>query len=174
MRRVSLNARTAFDAPTTAEIEIALIMIEHPELDAPVRLSTDPTERLWVDPLMYGTRSTWMDSDPVNEPFLFILASTDIPSDLEDAPAAANIVVENVDSDIAALLRSFTDRPTVHMAVVLAGSPDLVEVEFRGMVMVSADGNAGSVSLQVSRAPVEEESVPMDRFTKDRFPGLFR
>ena len=115
-----------------------------------------------------------MDSDPVSEPFLFILASTDIPSDLEDAPAAANIIVENVDCDIAALLRSFTDRPKVHMAVVLAGSPDFVEVEFRGMVMVAADGNAGSVSLQVSRAPVEEESVPMDRFTKDRFPGLFR
>ncbi len=56
MRRVSLNARTAFDAATTAEVEIAQIMIEHPALDAPVRLSTDPTERISTDPLMYGTR----------------------------------------------------------------------------------------------------------------------
>jgi len=174
MRRVSLNARTAFDAPTTAEIEIALIMIEHPDLDAPVRLSTDPSERLSVEPLMYGTRSTWMDSDPANEPFLFILASTDIPSDLEDAPAAASIIIENVDSDIAGLLRSFTDRPIVHMAVVLASSPDLIEVEFRGMVMTGSSGNAGEISIEISRAPIEEESVPMDRFTKDRFPGLFR
>ncbi|MDF3420146.1 hypothetical protein HKX23_17495 [Sulfitobacter sp. KE29] len=174
MRRVSLNARTAYDAATTDEVEVALIMIEHPLLDAPVRLSTDPTERLSTDPLMYGTRSTWMESNPAIEPFLFILASTDIPSDLEDAPAAAAIVVENVDSDIAETLRSFTDRPTVHMAVVMASSPDLIEVEFRGMVMVGSSGNAGEITLEVSRAPIEEESVPMDRFTKNRFPGMFR
>ena len=34
--------------------------------------------------------------------------------------------------------------------------------------------NAGEISIEISRAPIEEESVPMDRFTKDRFPGLFR
>lgn len=174
MRRVSLNARTAFDAATTDEVEIALIMIEHPALDAPVRLSTDPTERISTDPLMYGTRTAWMDSDPANEPFLFVLASAELPSDLEDAPAAASIIVDNVDSDIAELMRSFTDRPTVHIAVVMASSPDLVEVEFRGMVMTGASGTANEISIEVSRAPIEEESVPMDRFTKDRFPGMFR
>ena len=174
MRRVSLNARTAFDAQTTDEVEIALIMIEHPALDAPVRLSTDPTERLSTDPLMYGTRTAWMGSDPVSEPFMFILASANLPSDLEDAPAAASIIIDNVDSDIAGLLRSFTDRPSVHIAVVLASSPDLIEVEFRGMVMTGSSGNAGEITIEISRAPIEEESVPMDRFTKDRFPGIFR
>lgn len=174
MRRVSLNARTAFDAATTSEVEVALIMIEHPELDAPLRLSTDPSERLSIEPLMYGTRSTWMDSDPVSDPFLFVLASVELPSDLEDAPAAATIIVENVDSDIVELMRSFTDRPKVHIAVVMASSPELIEVEFRGMVMTGSSGNASEISITVSRAPIEEESVPMDRFTKDRFPGLFR
>lgn len=174
MRRVSLNARQSHDAPYSDDLEIALIMIEHPELDAPVRLSTDPTERLSIDPLAYGTRSAWMDSEPATEPFLFILAASDIPGDLEDAPAAANIIVENVDSDIAKLLRSFIDRPTVHLAVVMASTPDLVEVEFRDMAMISADGDAGQITLEISRAPIEDESVPMDRFTKERFPGLFR
>lgn len=174
MRRVSLNARTSSDSATSAEVEVALIMIEHPALDAPVRLSTDPTERLSIEPLMYGTRTNWMDSDPSSEPFLFVLASAELPSDLEDAPAAASIVLENVGSDIAELMRSFTDQPSVHIAVVMASSPDLVEVEYRGMVMTGASGNANEISIDVSRAPIEEESVPMDRFTKDRFPGVFR
>lgn len=174
MRRVSLNARRAHDAQSTDEVEVALIMIEHPSLDAPVRLSTDPTSRLSVEPLMYGTRSSWMGSNPLAEPFLFVLASAELPSDLEDAPAAASIVVENVDSDIAELMRSFTDRPTVHLAVVMASSPDLVEVAFHGMVMTGSSGSANEISIEVSRAPIEEESVPMDRFTKDRFPGMFR
>lgn len=174
MRRVSLNARSAAQELTTDEVEVALIMIAHPLLAEPIRLSTDPTERISIEPLVYGTRSNWMDTEPLRDPFLFVLASTDIPGDQEDAPASATIVLENVALDIADLLRSFTDRPTVHMAVVLASSPDIVEVEFRGLVMVGAEGNAGEITLRVTRAPIEDETVPMHRFTKDRFPGLFR
>lgn len=174
MRQVSLNARTAHDAASSAEVEVALFSIEHAALDAPIRLSTDPTERLTTDPLAYGTRSTWDDADPAAEPYLFVLATAQMPGDEEDAPSAATIVLDNVDADIAALLRSFTDRATIHMAVVLASSPDLVEVEYRDLKIVAADGTAAEVSLSISRAPIEEETVPMDRFTKGRFPGIFR
>ena len=118
MRRISVNARSAHDAASTDEIEVVLIQIEHPQLAAPVRLSTDPTERRSVDPLTYGTRSTWLGANPVTSPFLFILASAELPGDQEDAPASTALVLENVDVDLAVLLRSFTDRPTVHMAVV--------------------------------------------------------
>ena len=174
MRRLSLLARAALDDPSSAEIEVALFTIEHPALAAPLRLSTDPTERLSSDPLIYGTRSSWMDADPETEPYLFVLASAELPGDQEDAPAAATIVLENVSNEIAATLRSFTDRPTIHMAIVLASSPDEIEAEWRGMKIVSAEGDAGEVQIALSREPVEEESVPTDRFTKDRFPGLFR
>jgi hypothetical protein len=173
VRRVSLNARTALLSATTAEVEVALFIIEHATLDAPIRLSTDPTERLSVEPLAYGTRSTWGGSNPATEPFQFILAATELPGDIEDAPASAVIVLENVDMRIAEQLRSFTDRPVVHMAVVYASSPNLVEVEYRDLRMISADGDAGEVRIGLSRAPIEDETVPMDRFTKDRFPGLF-
>jgi hypothetical protein len=169
-----MNARTGHDAASSAEVEVALFVIEHDSLDAPIRLSTDPTTRLSDEPLIYGTRSGWDGADPKIEPYLFVLASAELPSDLDDVPAAATMVLENVDNDIAKLLRSFTDRPTVHMAVVLASSPDLVELEFRNLKIISAEGDAGEVSLAISRAPIEEESVPMDRFTKDRFPGLHR
>ncbi|MDX8354362.1 hypothetical protein [Cognatiyoonia sp. IB215182] len=169
-----MNARTALDAATSSEVEVVLIQIDHPDLPTPIRLSTDPTERISTDPLIYGTRSTWLGANPATEPFLFMLMAADIPGDLEDAPAAATFVLENVSQDITAVLRSFIDRPSVQLAVVLASSPDVIEVEYRGMVMISSDGAVGEVSIQVSRAPIEDENVPMDRFTKDRFPGLFR
>lgn len=174
MRTVSLNARSAFDEQSTGETEIALFVIEHSALSEPIRLSTDPTERLSSDPLMYGTRSSWMGADPESEPYLFVLASTEVPSDLEDAPASATFVLENVDNDIATLLRGFTDQPTVHMAVVLASSPSTPELEYRGLVMTGSDGDAGQVSVTISRTPIEDETAQMDRFTKDRFPGCFR
>ena len=174
MRRVSINARTAHDAATTDEIEVALFMVEHPSLAAPIRLSTDPTERISMDPISYGTRSGWMGANTATDPYLFVLLSTDLPSDLEDAPAASSLILQNVDNRIGEMLRSFTDRATIHMAVVFASTPDLVEAEFRDMAIISSEGTADQVTLQISREPIEEENVPMDRFTKDRFPGMFR
>jgi len=174
MRRLSLNARLAQDTASSAEIEVVLLMVEHPALTAPIRLSTDNADRISTEPLIYGTRSTWMGSNPLTEPFRWILASAQVPSDLEDAPAAATIVLEAVTNEIATLLRSFGNRATVHMAVVLASSPDLIELEYRDLRLISAEGDAGEVSLSLSREPIEEERFPWLRFTKERFPGVHR
>lgn len=174
MRLVSLNARTAYDAATTDEVEVALFVFTHPTLSAPVRLSTDPTERLSTEPLAYGTRSMWMDADPATDPYQFVLASAAMPEDHEDGPGAAEIVLDNVDARLAETLRAITNRATVHMAIVFASSPDVIEAEFRNLSLMSADADIDRIVLQISRQPIEEESVPMDRFTKQRFPGLFR
>ncbi len=122
---------------------------------------------------MYGTRSSWMGSNPITEPFLFVLASTVLPSDLDDAPAAGNIILENVDNDIAKLLRSYTDLATIHMAVVLASSPNLVEVEYRDMKIISASLDAGEITLEFSREDVEDERSPGGRMTRSAFPCLW-
>lgn len=174
MRRISLNARLMQDASATDEIYVALFYIEHELLDEPIRLSTDNTERLSDDPLTYGTRSTWMGTNPAIDPFLFVLVSAVVPSDLEDAPASGTFVLENVDNDIAKLMRSFTSLATIHMAVVLASSPNLIEAEFRDMKITSADIDAGEVTIEFSREDIEEEKYPSGRMTKDRFPGLHR
>nr|WP_319388198.1 hypothetical protein [uncultured Cohaesibacter sp.] len=171
---MSKTARRAFDDATTSEGEIALFVFDHETLDTPLRLSTDPTERISSDPLIYGTRSTWDGANPISEPYLFVLMSAEIPGDQEDVPAAITIVLENVDNDIAALLRSFTNFATVHMAVVLASSKNYVEVEYRDLMLLSADGDAGEVHLSIGRRPIEDMSAPMDRFTPHRFPGLYR
>ena len=171
MRRVSLNARLAFEAEVSDEIEIVLIQIEHSDLATPVRLSTDPTVRLSSDPLMYGTHSDWLGA--ADGPFLFILASAEMPSDQEDAPAAARIILENVDGRIAGVLREMPGRAVVHLGVVLASSPDVVEVEYLNLQLLSSSGDVAQISLSIGRRPVEEEAFPSGRFTKARFPGLF-
>lgn len=174
MRNIPLNARRAHEEPFEDDPEIALFVITHPLLDAPVRLSTDPTERLSEDPLMYGTRSSWDGADPMTEPYLFVLASAEQPSDLEDAPAAGRIRLENIDNRIAETLRAFTSRAEIKMAVVRASAVNEPDAEFHDMRLMSASGDAGEVQLDFSRQPIEEEIVPMERFSKARFPGLFR
>lgn len=172
MRRLSLNARLAHEETSSAEIEVVLFLIEHPDLEAPIRLSTDNTERISDDPLMYGTRSNWRGASPVTDPYLWVIASAVLPSDSEDAPAQATLILENMDSEMVAIVRSFTDLATVSMAVVLASSPNRVEVEFTGLQIVSAEITAGEITLSLSRDEIELEPFPAGRLSKHRFPGL--
>lgn len=174
MRRVSLNARLAQDAQATAEIYVALFEIEHPELENPIRFSTDNTERLSSDPLYYGTRSTWRGANPISDPYLWIVASALLPSDLEDAPASAQVVLENLDQEIVNVVRSFTSPATIHMAVVLASSPNLIEAEYTDLHIIAADIDAGEISLSISREEIELEYVPGGRMTARMFPGLHK
>lgn len=171
MRTISLNARLSHDDPASAEIEVALIRITHDDLDAPVLLSTDPTEMLEVDPLTYGTWSSWGGSD---EQYLFALVGVTPPGDPDDGPPNAALVFENVDNDISALLRGVTGQAEIDIAVVLASTPDVIEVAYTGFRMISASGDAGTVSLTISREPITSEPWPAGRMTRQRFPALFR
>lgn len=173
-RKVSLNARLAHDAVGSKEVEVVLVEITHPETEQVVRLSTDPTDRISYEPLAYGTRSTWRGADPEDddEAYLFVLMSVLVPDDQEDSPPVARFVLEAVDNRIAEVLRSTTQRATVNMALVLASTPDAVEQEWLNFRLVSAEGDAGTITLSVSRDPVTAEPWPAGRMTRQRFPGL--
>ncbi|MBZ4022202.1 hypothetical protein CKO11_06995 [Rhodobacter sp. TJ_12] len=173
-QRLSLNARLAQDSPVSAEIEVVLIEITHPDLEAPIRLSTDNTARVSEEPLMYGTRSTWRGADPDADPYLWIVASAVLPDDAEDAPAQAQLVLENLDARMIELLRSFTSQPTVALAVVLADTPDLIEAEWHGLRLTVAEGTSAEITLALSRDEIELEHFPSGRMTRQRFPGLWR
>ncbi|SDY55561.1 hypothetical protein [Citreimonas salinaria] len=172
-RLVSITARTHAEAQYSDEVEVLLIHIDHPELDAPIRLSSDPTERLTTDPLTYGTRSAWKDSDPATEPFRFIMASFEMPGDQEDAPAAFGITIDLFDATLVKAVRSFSTRATAALAVVYASAPDAVEVEYHGLEVIAADYGT-QVVIGASRKPIEEEEAVAHRITKARFPGMFR
>lgn len=172
MRRLSLTARTAQDASTSDEVEVMLVKISHPDLDAPIRLTSDPTERLSIEPLYYGTRSTWETAD--GSPFLFVLMSTTLPDDQDDQPSAATLVLEVVDKDMAAPLRSTIRRATVDIAVVLSSSPDVVEIEWTGLSLTAAEGDASEIKLSISRDPITSEPFPARRMTRNVMPGLHR
>ena len=174
MRKVSLAARTAVESSGSDTIEILLIEIAHPDLDEPVLLSTDMTERLSVEPLLYGTRSFWNWTGPQPRAYRFMAMSAALPGEEEEITDTAQIILENLSSKIAQVLRSTTRRASVDMAVVLSSDPDRAEAEFLGLKLVSAQGSAAEITLTISREPIAAEPWPSGRMTKQRFPGLHR
>jgi len=173
-RRLSLNARQAQIDPVSAEIEVVLIEVTHPDLEAPIRLSTDNTERLTEEPLVYGTRSSWRGANPATDPYLWIVASAVLPDDADDAPAQAQIVLENLDARMVEVLRSYVGQATVAMAVVEAGTPDVIEAEWQDLRLTNAEGTASEITLSLSRDEIELEHFPSGRMTRQKFPGLWR
>ncbi len=172
MRRLSLNARLSPDATASSEIEVVLIEFTHPDLEAPIRLSTDNADVIDRSQSLYGTRSTWRGADPVTDPYLWIVASAIVPGDDEDAPASAQIVLENLDARMVDILRSFTDMATVNIAVVMAASPNVIEGEWLNLQLTSAEGDDGEIVIQFDREEIEQELFPSGRMTRWRFPGL--
>ncbi len=70
------------------------------------------------------------------------------------------------------LLLSFTDPAEVALAVVMADAPDVVEEEWQGLLMTSADIDPGEIAVSVGRDEIELEPFPAGRMTRMRFPGL--
>lgn len=171
-RRVSLNARIGQEADATDEVDVVLMTITHPDLAQPLRLSTDPTERLSLDPLVYGTLSTWRAEGADRAAYQFVLLDATLPGDEADAPHQAQLVAELHDNDLALSLRQTTTPARVDIAVVLASSPDLIEAEWLDLRLTSADGDAGQVQLTITREPLASEPMPAGRMSRQRFPGL--
>lgn len=174
MREISLNARLAAEEANSAEIEVVLIKIEHEDLDEPIKLSTDNTETISEEPLIYGTRSSWMADESPPNPFLFCIASVILPSDEEEGQQPGQIVISNVDNDVSELLQSVVTRATVHMAVVLADTPGTVEAQFRDLQITDSSCGVGTISLTVSREPIFRRPWPGYRMTRQSFVSLFR
>ncbi|WP_411034545.1 hypothetical protein [Shinella sp. BYT-45] len=169
MRAISPTARRLLDSTAIPNDEVVLLRIRHPDLDEDILVSSDATEMVSVSPLQFGTRSTWLGEEKV---FLTISMGIDLPDDTTDAPMAASLVLDILDSRIAEVLTSTHEPATVDMAVVLRSSPDFIERQFLGLLMEGAEGDGGSVSLSFERRKIHEDPCPRDRTTKERFPGL--
>lgn len=167
MTTKSLLFRRSAYADASEVVPVILLKISHTDLASPVYLSTDPTERFSTDPLTYGTTSQ-------GQQYSFILVSATIPDDVKGEVPKASLIIDNVDSDIVKLIRSFSTYANVDMSVVLSSAPDVVEQSYPAMQIVKATYDANQITLDLSRVLIEDMPFPSERMTRNRFPGLWK
>ncbi len=166
MRSLSLNFRRSLHGPASEEVPVLLVTITHPSLVEPLRLSSDWTTQISDDPPTYATISN-------GEAFTHVLMNMLIPDDKEGEPLSAQLQLENVEADAGPLLEPILGDVKVTMQVVLASSPDFVEIEYADLDLTSAQGGEGAITLSAGREDTALFTLPGDRMTRDRFPGLF-
>lgn len=166
MRVLSLNFRQALFSQESGEVPIFLLTIEHPELEEPIYLSTDPTTRLGTDPLVYGT---------VSRGTTFLYAGVDItlPSEQDKSPPMSTLVVANVDRGLIPLARSVNSPPTVMIETVLASALDTVEITWPRFDMSNLTYDANQLTFDLTIDSLTTEPYPSGTFSPAYFPGLF-
>lgn len=166
MRVLSLNFRKAIFAQESGEVPVFLATITHPTLTDPIRLTTDPTQRISTDPLKYGTISR-------SETYLYAGIDIAIPDEQDKSPPASKLTIENVTRDLIPLARSVNTPPKVTIEAILASDPDVVETSWPDFDMSNLQASATQLIFDLTVDSLSSEPYPADTFSPAHFPGLF-
>ncbi|MGR9420670.1 DUF1833 family protein [Rhizobium leguminosarum] len=148
------------------EIVICLLTVTHEDLDAPIYLSSDPTERLSADPLIYGTVSRG------NE-YLYLPFEFTLPDDRSDSPPRVQLSMDNTDGSLVAVLRSIATPASIKVELVLASDLSTVEVQLPALQLSDVTMDDGKISATLVADALINEPHPAGQFTPGSFPGLF-
>jgi hypothetical protein len=154
-RTLSQTAIRSQNAQQTDEVWLVLLTIEHNNMPEAIRVVNN-TEDIVSRGLTYTAF-----------PFDF-----ELPNEDADNPATVRLRIDNVDRRVVQAVRSITSPPMVTIDVVLASSPNTVEMTLTGMTMREISYDATSVSGQLQFETIYSEPVTYT-MTPSRFPGLF-
>jgi hypothetical protein len=166
MRVLSLNFRTALFGQESGEVPIFLLTITHDDLEEPICLTTDPTERKSTDPLIYRTMSRGTE-------FLYAGVDVTIPNEEDKSPPVSKLTIANVTRGLIPLARSVSTPPSVKIEMVLASDLDTVETTFPAMDMSNLTYDASFLNFDLTMDSLTSEPYPSGTFSPAYFSGLF-
>jgi hypothetical protein len=167
MRTTSVPFRTAAYAQETAEVYVLLAEISHPDLAAPIYLSTDNADSFTVE----GETVRGTTSGGTN--YIYVPMRITWPDDSEETITAAKIEIDNVSSELLDEIRALEKRPTVVFKVVLASSPDVIEATTGNLQLQDVNADILTVTANLTRRNFFGEPYPGGSFTPSNFPGIF-
>lgn len=167
-RALSTNFLRGAFAQETGICPIFLLTITHPSLAQPIRISSDPTERITetATDVIYGTKSRGND-------FIFFPFMLTLPSDEDDGPQNMQLTLDNVTREYASILRTISGPPSVTSEIVLSESPDIVEASWPDFLLTEAIGDATTITGTLALESLTREPYPALCFTPSYFPALF-
>lgn len=165
-RALSSGMLAAIFSQETEEVPVCLLTITHETLSEPVYVSSNPTDRISDDPLIYSTTSRG------NE-YLFLPFDFVMPEDRADGAPRVQLTIENIDRTLVNMLRSISTPATINVEIVLASSPDIVEVALPALQMGTAQIGDKAITVDLIADSLINEPFPAGQFTPGTFSGLF-
>lgn len=157
MRQISATAMQAVLAQRTEEVFVPCLNINHPTFANPIRLAmnTEPVVR----------------ADGTYQPYAFQI---NLPDQRDDQLPQVTLTVDNTDLQVNNAIRTLQGPPTVTMDVVMASSPDTVEIGPFNYNLTSATADANTIQGVLGfEDDVFSQQVPAQLYTPTNSPGLF-
>jgi len=155
-RDLSSTADVAINAQETSEVFLVLLEITHADLVVPIRLVNNDVDIIH-------------NSDT----YLAFPFRINLPDQAESSAPRAAIEIDNVDRTIVQAISGLTTPADVSIKVVLASSPDTIEVEYVDFKMSGVSYDALVVRADLSLEEFMIEPYPGETFDPGRFPSLF-
>ncbi|OWJ78425.1 DUF1833 family protein [Haematobacter genomosp. 1] len=168
-RDIPAATRASLEDAASPDALLAFLLVEHPALAEPIRLVCDPLDYLYQ-----------------GEKWTGIVFGYTILDDAEEAVAAAEITLPNVDRRIGQALREITGEARLTLSLLSTADFDLSVVprepvgtpgvihHMPGYVLKSVTGDAVQVTGQVGLHDYSQEPWPCVSATQARLPGLYR
>lgn len=163
----SLDARQAGYAETTDGFWITLLTFSHPDLPEPVLLSSDRTQRITDDPLVYGTVSR-------GDNYLWVPMGVLYPGDDGQSAPEFKIVLDAIDREMFAVIRASATPATAKIETVWWADVDTPEETYDGFEVQSAPYDISQITVVLGTESFWGESWPNGRMTPKSTPGLHR
>lgn len=167
---MSPEALKAVFSPETDEDLITLLTISNfDNSNTIIRIADGYTQRLVEsdEEVVYGVRSRSND-------YIFLPVTITLPSEEESGVPRCSLSITDVTRYLIPIIRSTILRPpSLKLELVLASSPDDVEISFSQFYINSITYNADSVQCDISMISYQNEPFPCFSFTPNYFPGLF-
>ena len=134
---------------------LVLLEIGHPQLPAPLRLTSDGVATI--------------SNGASYEPFPFEVT---LPDDAEGRAPRAQIRIDNTSQEIIAILRGLTTPAALTVQIVRASSPDVIEREWSGLEWQTSTYDMAAITGTLGIDDIATEEFPYVTFD-GRFRGLF-
>jgi len=150
--------------------DVVLITITHPAWKEPIRLSTNETQLLKIDPdtgtPLYGTISR-------KQKYWYVPIQASIPNSTDEQTPEGKFTISNVTRSVSQYLK-MVDReyPKITIEVVNSATPDVVDMCFPDLDLQTAGWNADTVEITVKSDIAANEPSPWLRFSLAYFPNL--
>jgi len=155
-RTLSGPAVAGLMAQQTAEVYLELLTITHDDLAAPLYFVNNTTN------------VTSRGNEYIAFPYKLIL-----PQDSEETMPRTTLQIDNVDRQIVDTIRSISSPPSLSIEIVLASSPDTVELEALGMRLEQAKYDVMEVTGALVFEDILSQAFPSHRFDPSTTPAIF-
>lgn len=165
-RTVSSAFLEAIYGQETDEVVVCLLTITHEDIVDPIYFSSDCSTRISDDPVIYATLSRGIN-------FLFLPFTFTLPDDKSDTPPRVQLTLDNVERTLIPILRSVSSPVDVKLEVILASSPDLVEIEMPVLQLSDVSFTAENIGATLVSDSLINEPFPAGSFSPAGFPAIF-